>query len=353
MSDVLVATLAVLTATIVALLLLTAGARTVRLVAARRRHSRVQRLRPLVAQLAAADDDLPPTLPPGLTHHDLATLEQVALDVLPKVRGRGRSQLVDLLVARGLADDARRRLRRPGPVGRARAVLVIGALGIDTATNEVVGALSDRHPEVRIAAVRALGQLSSAQAVDALVACLSAPDRYPAGLVGAALAGHGTRSGAALVSCLHDGPPIARTVAAQVLGATHAQSARTALVDRLAHDAEPGVRRAAAGALGRIGSPRSVDALVEASLHDPAPEVRAAALSALGDVGDPRAVPVLRDAVGHPHHEVASSAAAALTRVGEAGPAALESLAATAATRPGRYAQAALAELRRAGAGTR
>ncbi|MGY6501839.1 MAG: HEAT repeat domain-containing protein [Acidimicrobiales bacterium] len=313
-----------------------------------RRAARAARLRPVVAGVAAADDgDEPAVMIESVGRGDRALLEELALDLVPKLRGSGREAIIEVLVDRGVADDAVRRLRsrRPGVVARCRAALVLGQLAQTDAEDLLIDQLASRHPELRIAAVRALGRIATPAAVRALVSCLADPDRFPAGVVGAALADCGAPAVEPLSARLHALPTLGREVAIEVLGAGYATSARSVLEDHL-DDADPRVRAAAATALGRLGVPRSVEPLERVLADDQPPAVRAASARALGAIGATEPIETLVALVASDDHQVATAAAEGLASLGPAGRSALARVEASGSDLPARHAAAALFEAR-------
>jgi HEAT repeat protein len=121
--------------------------------------------------------------------------------------------------------------------------------------------------------------------------------------------------------------PRARKIAAELLGVLGAFAAIPALTTAAHDDPDETVRTAAVAALGRIGHPQSVEALA-ASLTAETPAPRAAAAArALGQIGSPEAIGGLRTVIARDDHMVAREAAAAMSRLGPAGRAALHELA--------------------------
>lgn len=274
-------------------------------------------------------------------------LEAVVFGYLGKVRGPGRRALVEFLHRIGAVDRARRRVHRPGVVGRARAAEVLGRVG--GAEAELVRLLADRQAVVRVVAVAGLrfGRPLPG-VVPALLAAVDGPRRIPPTLVTEALLGLGPEASPALAAALAgaaDAPSTAGpAVAAEALGLLGTASAGAALVaaagDR-STDAELRIR--AARALGRIGPPAALEPLIGCLADGEPPVLRAVAAKALGDLGSPRAVPHLVPLL-HGPHRLAANAASALARLGPHGARALAT-AAEGEDPAARYATAALATL--------
>lgn len=310
--------LAIVTAAILSLLVVTVFARALR----NRRRARRDRLRDtlrpsVVALLAAPDSEL--QLPAeGRRSEEL--FEVLSLDYLPKVRGEARDALVRALDARGTIVAAERRVGRPGGVGRASAAELLGRCALPRSRDPLLGLLTHRSAEVRRVGVRALGRLGDAGTVAPLLAVVNAERSVPAATVTEALVRIGAVAMPALRSALRSESPPQRAVAAETLGLQRAVEAVPDLVINLDDD-NAEVRVRAAGALGRIGDPRAREPLQRSLRTDVS--LRIVATRALGDLGDPGAVSTLTGLLDDARHDVAIAAAESLTRCGSDGLAAL------------------------------
>jgi HEAT repeat protein len=279
------------------------------------------RVRPQLIRIAGGE----PAEELARGHDEARTVDRLALELLGKVRGEARSELVALLTARGLVERARRRLRRPGRTGRARAAELLGVVGGPAVGEELARVLAgDRDRAVRLVAARALGRLGDPTAVAPLLAGLA--DGLPAGTVAHAVLQIGPRAVPGLETELATGSLAGRTVAAELLGRLGAVTAAPALGDVLLADPDAGVRARAATALGRIGVPGSVDPLLAAVSRGGGVVERAAAAEALGRMSAIRAVPALAGLVAAPEVPVAGAAAGALAGLGPAGRRRLEEI---------------------------
>lgn len=284
-----------------------------------RRRQRIRaELRPLLVQLVADEDADLPVVP----RRRSAALEVLAVDLLGKVRGEARQSLLRLLEEAGALVQSARRLKRPGPVGRAAAAELLGRAGGPEHVPALVARLDDRDPEVRTVACRALGRIGAPSAVDSLLAALDSRRPIPMGIVGTALLRIGPGGTAPLRNALQGGEAStpARALAVEVLGLHGSLEAAGVLAARLEDGAEEiEVRIRAARALGRIGSPRSTPALTTAlSSHEPT-GLRAVSARALGEIGGDTAATMLVPLLDDPAHVVAANAASALPRCGAAG----------------------------------
>jgi HEAT repeat protein len=281
----------------------------------------------------------------GLPRRQRGVLDGIVLGYLGKVRGPARQPLLDLLEHNGTVARARRRLHRPGAVGRARAAEVLGRAGGPAVALDLLRLLSDREPAVRAVAAAGLSAATpSAEVVRALLAAVEGDRRVPTGLLVDALLRLGPDAAGHLAAALADGAPHVQAVAAEALGRLASMPATQALLAVLA---EPGadaeVRSRAAGALGRIGAPAAVDPLIGLLRPGQPPALRVAAAGALGDLGSPRAVPGLLPLLAEAY-PLAAAAAAALAQLGSAGAAALAEVADREPGTPaGQHAAAGLA----------
>jgi HEAT repeat protein len=326
-----VAALVAITALLVLLALATAVRKAMR-ESRDRRHARVEAaVRPALLSYLAEDEPDPHELDEVVQGRAAGrSLQELAAGLLTKLRGEDRRVLERLLDAQGVLDQARRRTRRPGPVGRARAADLLGAAGYEAALPELTRLLRDRDPDVRAAAARALGKLAVPSAVPALLGSLDARRAVPAGVVTMAILHIGPEAAAPLADGLSlDHSGTARAISAELLGRLGGFQAAGRLIEALGSDPEERVRAAAARALGRIGVPRSVPPLEAALMQDASASVKQAAAWALGELGGTRGFAGLTAALRSPDHALARRAADALVSCGPLGVALLQRTAAT------------------------
>lgn len=188
-------------------------------------------------------------------------------------------------------------LRHSDGVARARAAVVLGAIGDDRAVEPLLAALRDESAGVRMGAARSLGQVADARAVEPLIAALADPDAD------------------------------VRPLAAEALGQIGDARAVEPLITALCNDSQ--VRVKAAGALAKIGRP-AVEALARAlrprdlrTLGDAAQilaqtRVPKVAAEVLGQIGDAGAVEPLIAALGGDDIATRSAAAEALGKICDA-----------------------------------
>ncbi len=245
--------------------------------------------------------------------------EPTAVALLGKVRGDAHRALVDVFQRRGIALRARRALRDRSPVRRARAAQLLGDLELREAVGDLGDLLGDRHAEVRIVAVRALGRIGDPGAAWRLLASLDRPDPTPALLVTDAIVQLGTEVEITLSAALDHPQARVRAVCLDALGLLGATGTAARVGRVLAADRELDVRVAAAATLGKLGARSGLPPLLEALRPNRPVPLRAAAARALGELGAPSAVPELEALLADPAHRVAHEAAHALRRLGAAG----------------------------------
>lgn len=203
--------------------------------------------------------------------------ESVALGLLGKLRGEAHLALVSVFLRRGTARAALRDLRSRSRVRRARAAQVLGDLELRQAVPQLCRLLTDRHAEVRVVAVRALGRIGDPVAAWRLIAGLDQSDPVPS-----LLATH---------TLVQLGPDAEVTISAA-----------------LDHP-EARVRAVCLDALGLLGAAGSVQRIARVL----------SAARALGDLGASSAVPALVALLGDGEFRVAHEAAHALRRLGRTG----------------------------------
>lgn len=245
--------------------------------------------------------------------------EPGALALLGKLRGEAHEALVSVFLRRGVARRALRELRSRSPVRRARAAQVLGDLEWAEAVPELCRLLTDRHGEVRVVAVRALGRIGDPTAAWRLIAGLDRSDPVPSSLVTHTFVQLGPEAAVTLSAALDHPLARVRVVCLDALGLLGATAAVARMARVLRDDASLDVRVAAAANLGRLGTRSALEPLVEALAPGRPVALRAAAARALGDLGAPSAVPHLAGLLSDDAFRVAHEAAHALRRLGESG----------------------------------
>jgi HEAT repeat protein len=255
-----------------------------------------------------------------------AAAEPGALSLLGKLRGEAHLGLVSVFLRRGTARAALRDLRSRSAVRRARAAQILGDLELRRAVPELCRLLTDRHSEVRVVAVRALGRIGDPTAAWRLIASLDQPDPVPSLLVTHTLVQLGAETEVTLSAALDHPEARVRAVCLDALGLLGAAGSVQRVARVLRDDPVPEVRVAAAASLGRLGTRSAIEPLTAALAPARPTALRAAAAHALGDLGAPAAVPALVELLHDDAYRVAHEAAQALRRLGPAGLRALQEL---------------------------
>ncbi|WP_067498799.1 HEAT repeat domain-containing protein [Actinoplanes sp. TFC3] len=264
--------------------------------------------------------------------HDLVAIpedawraaEPHALALLRKLRGEAHLGLVSVFLRRGTARTALGQLHSRSPVRRARAAQVLGDLELRQAVPELCRLLTDRHDEVRVVAVRALGRIGDPAAAWRIIAALDRSDPVPSLLATHTLVQLGPEAEVTLSAALDHPQARVRAVCLDALGLLGATGSVHRIARVLKEDTHLDVRIAAAAALGRLGTRGALDPLTLALHSSRPPALRAAAAKALGDLGATSAVPTLTALLTDDAFHVAHEAAHALRHIGPEGLAALQ-----------------------------
>ncbi len=245
--------------------------------------------------------------------------EPGALGLLGKLRGEAHTALVSVFLRRGTARRALADLRSGSRVRRARAAQILGDLELRQAVPELCRLLTDRHSEVRVVAVRALGRIGDPAAAWRLIASLDQADPAPSLLVTHTLVQLGPEAEVTLSAALDHPQARVRVVCLEALGLLGATGAVDRVARVLRDDTVLDVRVAAAANLGRLGTRSALEPLTRALSPARPAALRAAAARALGDLGSPAAVGELVPLLGEEAYRVANEAAHALRRLGPRG----------------------------------
>lgn len=245
--------------------------------------------------------------------------EPGALSLLGKLRGEAHLALVSVFLRRGTARRALYDLRSRSRVKRARAAQVLGDLELRQAVPELCRLLTDRHAEVRVVAVRALGRIGDPAAAWRIIASLDQSDPVASLLATHTLVQLGPEAEVTLSAALDHPEARVRAVCLEALGLLGATGALDRVARVLREDSVLDVRVAAATNLGRLGTRGAVEPLTEALTPARPTALRSAAARALGDLGAPSAVEALVSMIDDEHYRVAHEAAHALRRLGPRG----------------------------------
>lgn len=284
-----------------------------------RRRERVRgKLAPVFETFLETDDPvrLAEELRPAFMRMDAAERPVAAIlitDLMQEVSPAQKDQLRRTLELAGLVTLGERGTRRFSPWRRALACELLGKIGAPRTVPALLERLEDRRPEVRLAAVRALGDIGSAAAVGPLTEAFLERRAAPTNLVADSLLRIGGEAGVAFERGISSPDPIVRISScfglAKVPGVAGDRVPR--LAELLGSDPDARVRTAAAAALFIVGGdepPATLrDAAADANVH-----VRRSAVKALGAFDDPSCGEALGASLEDEDREVALRAAEAL-----------------------------------------
>ncbi|MFI5838092.1 HEAT repeat domain-containing protein [Catenuloplanes sp. NPDC051500] len=245
--------------------------------------------------------------------------EPGAIALLGKVRGEAHTALADVFARRGLIEAELSDLTHRSRVRRARAAEALGNLEHRPAVYALCDLLRDRHSEVRLVAVRALGRIGDPIAAVPLLDSLATAGPTPSQLVAQALAQLGPKAEPALIDALGHREARVRVTALDALGLIGSGALIEPVALVLEEDPSLDVRLAAANTLGRMGGRSAVPPLVVALGVDHPDRLRAAAARALGEAGAAGVAEALAGLLVDPAYRVAHEAAHALRKAGPAG----------------------------------
>jgi HEAT repeat protein len=278
-------------------------------------------LTPLLLRAVDSREALRP-LRQALRPFDPFVLRGMLLQLALDLRGDESRAIAALYRELGLLDAELRALRGWRARRRAAAASNLATLRMPRTQRELIRRLDDPDRSVRIALIRALGEIGDRRALVTLVRRLGERSPTVVRQVEQVLIERGREvvpeivAYAARTQRLH-----ARRAAVEVLGFLRTPLATDLLLDLVRHpDRE--LRTRAVKAAAAIGDPRFLEAFHEL-LADSSWTVRCQAAKGLGALGSASSVPLLRHALADSHWWVRFYAAVALAELGEAGHAAL------------------------------
>jgi HEAT repeat protein len=254
---------------------------------------------------------------------DRAVLRTMLLRLALDLRGEESRAIADLYRELGLLDAELQALSAWRARRRAAAAANLATLRMPGIQRRLVRALDDRDRTVRVALIRAIGEIGDRHALVALVRRLGERSPTVVRQVEQVLIERGREVVPEIVAYAATSRRLrGRRAAVEVLGLLRAPPAADLLLELVRHpDRELRIRAVKAAAA--IGDPRFLDAFHEL-LADPAWAVRCQAAKGLGTLGSPTSVPLLRAALADDHWWVRFYAAVALAELGETGHAALQ-----------------------------
>lgn len=278
-------------------------------------------LRPLLFE-ALEEAGAVPGLRRALRPFDRFVLRTMLLRLALDLRGDESRAIADLYRDLGLLAAELRALGSWRVRRRAAAAANLATLRMPGIQRRLVRALDDPDRTVRVALIRAIGEIGDRHALVALVRRLGERSPTVVRQVEQVLIERGREIVPEIVAYAEQSPHVrGRRAAVEVLGLLRTPVAANLLLGLVRHpDRELRIRAVKAAAA--IGDPRFLDAFHEL-LADPVWAVRCQAAKGLGALGSATSVPLLQAALGDDHWWVRFYAAVALAELGGAGHAAL------------------------------
>jgi HEAT repeat protein len=263
-----------------------------------------------------------PELRRALRRLDRSILRGMLLQLALDLRGDESRAIAALYRELGLLDVELRALRGWRARRRAAAAANLATLRMPRTQRELIRRLDDPSRSVRIALIRALGEIGDRQALVTLVRRLGERSPTVVRQVEQVLIERGREIVPEIVAYATTTQRLsARRAAVEVLGFLRAPLAADLLLELVRHpDRE--LRTRAVKAAAAVGDPRFLQAFHEL-LADPSWSIRCQAAKGLGTLGSESSIPLLRAALADDHWWVRFYVAVALAELGEAGHAAL------------------------------
>lgn len=259
----------------------------------------------------------------GLRLGDKHFIKELLLEQASQLKGSDRLSMTGVFEKLGYVNRELNVLSSGGTWWRRlEAAIDLGIMRSRSAASALIDAVRDPEDDVRLAAVRALGELNEPRGLGILLDSMEEGVHWPRNSVAEVVAGLGPGVAPEITARLESTSNIeARLLYVHLCGLLRISTVVGLLVSLL-RDPDKNIRMAAAQALGQLGDESAVPGLLTA-LDDDIPEVRAQSAKAMGNLGDKQAVAKLKRALSDEHWQVRHNAAESLYRLGREGSAAL------------------------------
>lgn len=258
----------------------------------------------------------------GLFPGDKKFIEELLLQQAVQLKGQDRHNMATVFEKVGYVKREMSALRSRRWWQRLEAAINLGTMQSQIAVSALTDAVRDPVEDVRLAAVRALGQLNEPRGLRLLLDTIEEGDRWTGSSIVEAIVGMRPEMRPEII------PEIvlrleattninARLLYVQMCGLLHIATALGLLLSLL-RDPDKETRISAAQALGQIEDISAMESLL-ISLNDESWEVRAQAAKALGALGDKQAAGKLKWALSDENWWVRHNSANALYQLGEGG----------------------------------
>jgi len=255
----------------------------------------------------------------GLFARDRKFIEELLLQQAAQLKGEDRRNMTTVFEKLGYVKSEIKASRSRRWWRRLEAAINLGTMQSQDAVSALINAVRDPVEDVRLAAVRALGQLNEPRGLELLLDAIEEEEgRWTGSSIVEVLVDMGPHIAPEIVPRLESTTSInARLLYVQLCGLLQITAALGSLL-LLLGDPDRKTRISTARALGQIGDISAVESLI-ISLDDKSWKVGAEAAKALGSLGDKQAVEKLKQALSDDNWWVRHNAADSLYRLGEEG----------------------------------
>ena len=254
----------------------------------------------------------------GFFPFDRKFIEELLLQQASQLKGEDRRNMTAVFEKLGYVKSEISALRSRRWWRRLEAAINLGTMQSQDAVSALIDAVRDHSEDVRLASVRALGQLNEPRGLRVLLDAMEEGSRWTGSSIIEVLVGMGPHIAPEVFPRLESTTNIsARLLYIQLCGLLRITSAIGSLL-LLLGDSDKETRISSTRALGQIGDESAVESLI-ISLDDENWEVRCETAKSLGALGDKQAVEKLRQALSDDNWWVRHNAANSLYRLGEEG----------------------------------
>jgi HEAT repeat protein len=250
---------------------------------------------------------------------DRKLIKDLLLQQATQLKGEDRRKMTAVFEKMGYVKNEMAALRSRRWWRRLEAAINLGIIQSQISVAALIHAVKDPVEDVRLAAVRALGQLNEPGGLQLLLDTMEERSHWTGSSIIETLIGMGPEINPEIVPRLQatTNNINARLLYVQLCGLRKIAEALEPLL-WLLRDPDQETRISAARALGQLGDISAVKSLID-SLDDKTWEVRAQAAKALGALGDKQAVAKLKGSLSDDNWWVRHNTAEALYRLGGEG----------------------------------
>lgn len=315
-------TIVALQALILAVVFMVVAGRLANIFFARQASIRRRRFEPHVLNLLLEPSNIGP-IRDAVRNREKRTVKRILLQQSEELKGEDKNHMTLVFEQLGYVREEIKNLGSRRWWRRLEAAVNLGNMQSYESVEPLIRAVSDPIEDVRLAAVRSLGQLGETQGLAILLDAIEDEDLWTGSRIMEILIGMGSEIEPEIVSRLSPTNGVrSRKLHAELSGHLRIFQAIEPLIN-LATDEDVEVRRVVAEALGRLGHYSSVEILL-ALAKDECASVRAEAVTALGGLGAINVVEHVVSTLSDIDWQVRRNAAASLSMLGEEGERALK-----------------------------